>query len=464
MNTSRIPSLAIAFLLCGDAASVFASPALPDGAAADGSAGVLAAYAAIRDSSYQWREISSGRIGDTEYVELVLTSQTWRGIPWKHQLYVLRPSNMGPETQQALLFLHGGRWRAEYEQTRERTDLPREARLFARLAQTLRSPVGVLRQVPHQPLFERREDALIAYTFDRYLSTGEPDWPLLLPMVKSAVRGMDAVQELAARRWQARIETFTVCGASKRGWTSWLTAAVDTRVNAIAPMVIDVLNMVAQIDHQKATWGELSEEIHDYSDLDLPARLRTEDGRKLLAIVDPYSYRARLVQPKLILLATNDRYWPLDALRLYWDGLPEPKHVLYFPNQGHSFRDFDRLIGSISALHRYTARGESLPSFSWRFAREERHLALSLQSERTPQRVRAWAARSATRDFRSARWSSQRCNRSRSRYLCRAALADTRYTALFVELTFKDRREPAFGLSTTVCIARAAPDVENLDC
>src|SRR5690606_20512085 len=154
------------------------------------------------------------------------------------------------DSRDALLFIHGGRWKPEYEAERSSTQLPREAHLFARLAEAIRAPVAVLRQVPFQPLFERREDALIAYTFDQYLETGEGDWPLLLPMVKSATRAMDAVQEIVGKRWAAAPESFTVAGASKRGWTAWLTAAVDKRVMAVAPMVIDVLNIPAQMDHQ----------------------------------------------------------------------------------------------------------------------------------------------------------------------------------------------------------------------
>ena len=79
-------------------------------------------------------------------------------------------------------------------------------RISHKLAELLRAPVAVLRQVPFQPLFDRREDALIAYTFDQYLDIGEPDWPLLLPMVKSAARAMDAVQEFARGRWQQRVD------------------------------------------------------------------------------------------------------------------------------------------------------------------------------------------------------------------------------------------------------------------
>ena len=186
------------------------------------------------------------------------------------------------DERHALLFIHGGRWKPEYEGERGRTQLPSEALLFARLAESIGAPVGVLRQVPFAPMFDRTEDALIAYTFDQYLQTGESDWPLLLPMVKSTVRAMDAMQSIVRERWGASLESFTVSGASKRGWTAWLTAAVDKRVMAVVPMVIDVLNMGAQMDHQRETWGEVSDEIRDYAAFALPTRLKTERGQELV--------------------------------------------------------------------------------------------------------------------------------------------------------------------------------------
>ena len=55
------------------------------------SQGELARYVAAPDASYAWREVDSRRVGSARVTELVLTSQTWRGIPWKHHLVLIRP-------------------------------------------------------------------------------------------------------------------------------------------------------------------------------------------------------------------------------------------------------------------------------------------------------------------------------------------------------------------------------------
>jgi PhoPQ-activated pathogenicity-related protein len=326
-----------------------------------------------------------------------------------------------------------------------------------KLAETLRAPIAVLRHVPYQPIFERREDALIAYTFDQYLESGEADWPLLLPMVKSAVRAMDAIQAYAAEHWRMSVASFTVAGASKRGWTSWLTAAIDPRVASVAPIVIDMLNVPAQIALQRATFGNLSEQVQDYVTIDLPGRIDSDRGRALLAMVDPYQYLAELTPPKLIVLGTNDRYWPLDALRLYWDGLPEPKRVLYVPNQGHGVGDFERLIAGLSAIHRYSAGGKQLPTVTWDYATQAGRLGIDVQSDRRPRQVLAWTATSATRDFREAEWTSHRCKRDGEKFACSVEQPADGFVAMYAELWFLDRGFPKFPLSTVVCIAGGPP-------
>ena len=414
--------------------------------------GELARYIAAPDASYTWSEVKSRRIGSAEVTELILTSQTWRDTPWKHQLILIRPPNVSKSSRQVFLFISGGRWKPEYEKGFEGA-VPRSAQVFVKLAETLRAPIAVLAQVPFQPMYDRREDALIAYTFDRYLASGEADWPLLLPMVKSAARAMDAIQAFAAERWQMPVASFTVAGASKRGWTSWLTAAVDPRVSGVAPIAIDMLNLPAQIALQHATFGGLSNQVQDYVAIDLPGRIASERGRSLLAMVDPYQYLADLTPPKLILLGTNDPYWPLDALKLYWHGLPEPKRVLYVPNQGHSVGDLSRLIAGLSALHRYSARGEHLPAVNWNYAEKTGRLRVDVQSNRVPSRVLAWTATSLTRDFREAHWTSHGCKRRKGQYACSVARPSSGFVAMYAELWFEDRGYPKFPLTTVVCIA-----------
>ena len=60
-----------------------------------------------------------------------------------------------------------------------------------------------------------------------------------------------------------------VAGGSKRGWTTWTTAAADKRVVAIMPMVIDMLNSVKSFEHHYQAYGFYSEAVKDYQDMGL---------------------------------------------------------------------------------------------------------------------------------------------------------------------------------------------------
>ncbi len=424
---------------------------------------VLADYVTKADSSYDWSKRSEGRYRDVSYVELILTSQTWRDIEWRHQLYIIRPDKLNPDSRHALLLIYKGKWRSRLERPPVDERLPSNVELFRQIANRMQTPVAIVRQVPYQPMFDgMTEDTIIAHTFDQFLQTGDSSWPLLLPMVKASVRAMDAVQDFAAQQWAIEIDTFTVTGASKRGWTAWLTAAADARVTAVAPMAFDVLDIKSQLNHQKAVWGDLSSELSDYGDLDLPDRLSSDAGRALLEIVDPYSYRERMTQPKLIIVGTNDPYWPLDALNLYWDDLLGPKYVLYVPNNVHSLDDYRRLIASVNALHRHATNGEALPQLTSRCNAPAERLILRAWSDTKPSKIRAWTATSPTRDFRNARWKSTPIRRTGDVYVFGLERPQSGYMAVFGELWFGDGRT-AYSLSTNVCIAAGMVDSELMD-
>jgi PhoPQ-activated pathogenicity-related protein len=413
----------------------------------------LAAYIERPDPSYGWRVRSGGKVKESRYVELIMSSQTWRDTLWRHQLYIIDPANRNPDSKHALLFIDGGRWKPELDQDAAPGSLPRRADLFASIAEKLRTPIVILRHVPFQPLFDGlTEDWIIALTFERYLETGDSEWPLLLPMVKTVVRAMDTTQAFAQQDWGVAIESFTVAGASKRGWTTWLAGAADERVTAIAPMVIDVVNMAEQMTHARATWGKPSHKIQPYTERRLHERLTSPEGRSLLDIVDPYSYRQSLRQPKLIINGTNDEYWPLDALNLYWRELDGEKYVLYVPNHGHDIKDYRRVLGSLVALHRHVAHGSKLPQLDWRFEEKAGRVRLYVKSDLLPKRMIAWVARSSTRDFRGARWKSMPMKRDRGTYVVSLKRPQSGYLAVIGEGTYtRDFRMPAY-FSTNVQI------------
>nr|VFK21411.1 MAG: PhoPQ-activated pathogenicity-related protein [Candidatus Kentron sp. LPFa] len=424
--------------------------------------GALAEYVAKPDASYRWAQRREGHLGAAVYTELLLTSQTWRGIVWKHRLFVIRPSIVPPDVKHGLLFIAGGRWEDRIEEfpndDQPLDQLPDEARRLADVAEKFRAPVALLLNVPRQPMFgDKQEDQLISLTFEKYLDTRDAEWPLLLPMVKSATRAMDAAGEYAEEAWGLPIETYTATGASKRGWTTWLLGAIDRRVTAIAPMVIDVLNMARQMEHQRDAWGDFSHEIGDYTERGLQDRLGTSAGEALLSMVDPYRYRRLLKQPKLIIIGTNDPYWPLDALNLYWNDLVGDKYILYVPNGRHDLADSSRVMGSLHALHQQAATGRPMPDLSWEFSSGNNGLLLRVSSDPPPHAMRAWVARAPTRDFREARWTAFPMGHDGGRNVYALTAPSAGFAAVFGEAEYRIDPLPCY-LSTNVRIVGESPN------
>ncbi|MFA9477561.1 PhoPQ-activated pathogenicity-related family protein [Phycisphaerales bacterium AB-hyl4] len=440
----------VACLLC--LASLALAPLAE--ARADDPTQALVDYVALEDDSFEWHVRQRTRLGNCDAVELTMTSQTWRGMTWQHRLFLIVPDNIADDAD-ALLVIEGGRWSdSDAEPLAEGAPpaYPREATMLATFAQQLRAPVAILLNVPRQPIFNgRREDQAIAYTFDHYLNTGEQDWPLLLPMVKSAVRGMDAVQAFAKEDRGLQIDQFTVTGASKRGWTAWLAGAVDDRVMALAPMVIDMLNINEQFPHQVESWGVFSPRIDDYTKIDLANRIMTPRGQELRQIVDPHAYLDRLTQPKMVLLGTNDGYWTLDALNLYWDDLEGEKFIVYVPNADHDLSmDWQRILGGLQALHRHAVGEQALPELQWSYASTTEGVTLSIEPGESVSRVRLWSATADSRDFRKARWTSRNLAADDDgHYIAEVETPEQGYLAVYAELTYPRQLLP-LHLATTI--------------
>jgi PhoPQ-activated pathogenicity-related protein len=357
-------------------------------------------YVKKPDDAFRWKQTDSQSTPLGKIHHLELTSQVWQGIAWNHSLTIYEPL-MPTSQESAVLFITGG-------STGSKPVLKDHALPFA-IAKTTGARVAVLNQVPNQPLLgDKKEDALIAETFVRYLETRDKNWPLLFPMAKSAVRAMDAVQQWAKEKGNAEIKSFVVTGGSKRGWTTWLAGAVDSRVIAIAPMVIVMLNMGAQGPDQLEVWGKYSEQIEDYVGRGLMERAQTAEGARLWRMVDPYTFRDRLSIPKLLINGTNDRYWTLGAIDLYWNALKGEKNVIEIPNAGHGLEvNRDWALNGLGAFFRHAANGRPMPKISWSLKNAASGTStLTVSAEPPPRSARLWTATSESRDFRESKWES----------------------------------------------------------
>ena len=407
-------------------------------------------YVKRPDAAFSWK-IAGQEVSDAGTVwHLALTSQVWQGIRWEHQLRVYEPKEV-QHPDAMLLFITGG-------STDSRANA-RDHQMGFALARLCGARVAVLPQVPNQPLLGgKTEDTLIAETFVRYLETKDENWPLLFPMVKGAVRAMDAVQGWAEQSGKPAATRFVVAGASKRGWTTWLTGAVDPRVVGIAPMVIVTLNMKAQALNQVKVWGDNSEQIDDYTKRGLLERFDDPEGKKLWEMVDPYFYRDRLAMPKLLINGTNDRYWTLNALDLYWDDLKGPKNVVYLPNAGHGLDQHrDYALNGIGAFFRHVVARKPMPELSWKFdGLEGGPLRLKVEASPKPNAARVWTARSDSRDFRDSRWESSPLEAGPT-MTAEAPRPSKGNLALFADLDYEVEGVP-FHLSTQIGQIGAKPD------
>lgn len=364
----------------------------------------LQTYLDSEDGAFAW-EVQDSEFSDGLSVStLLLTSQKWREHTWKHQLTVLCPEEV--TYSEALLFITGG--------AIDEDGLPQWAEPENDLLEALKkvslqnnAVVSILYQTPNQPLYnDLYEDALISYTLHQYKQSKDLTWPLLFPMTKSAVKAMDAVQEFCLEKDNAAISGFVVSGASKRGWTTWLTGAFDPRVRAICPMVIDVLNMPVQMDYHVTAWGAYSEEIQDYVNLGIAQDVSTPDGRELVAMIDPFSYREKLTMPKIIFLGTNDAYWPVDAVKNYLNDIPGENYLHYVPDAGHDLNGGGQALQALSAFFGQTLQGLDYPDCNWSVSMEGNKATILVDTEDDGSLITAklWTAASADRDFRDEKW------------------------------------------------------------
>lgn len=381
---------------------------------------------------------------------LQLNSQEWRSPEevdrtlWQHYLTIFVPDNVVSKIN--LMFIFGG----------DNDDGPpdltsAEAQALALFAIASGTVVSVIQQVPNQPLVfandsiannERKEDDLVAFTFDRATRTGDYNWPAYLPMTKSVVRAMDAVQSFVPTVTNPSVDLtqFVVAGFSKRGAISWLTAAVDDRVIALAPGVFDVLNWVPSLENHRASYGFFSDALEDFQEFDLIDRLRIPEGQDLLQIIDPFSYRDRLTMPKYIVNSSGDEFFPPNSSLFYLDALQDETLLRYLPNTNHGGDNggLETALQGMLAWYQRIVLNAPRPQIDWSLDSDG---TLRVTTTGTPLQALLWQATNpAARDFRFDEvgpiWIPTPLIPVNGEFVTQIAPPVAGWTGFFVELTF----------------------------
>lgn len=412
-------------------------------------------YVALPDPSYGYTQYGSsiydgsplfGGTGTRAYI-LELTSQSWRSSAevtpnvWRHWVTIIVPEwdwLLGNTKDTALILINGG----------DSTDLaPAVSDEFRLLAAGTRSIIVELTAVPNQPLqftdetLPRSEDEIIAYSWDKFFTTGDGFWPVQGAMVKSVTACMDAVQEFVDANTSEQANAFVLTGGSKRGWTAWLTAAVDMRVTAVAPIVSDLLNMKRSFAHHWAAYGFWADALSPYEDMGIFDWFDTAEADALMEIVDPYSYRDRLDLPKFIINAAGDDFFVNDSVQFYLHGLSGETYLRHVPNADHYLTNLETdVLESMAPFYDAFLNGQARPAFDWTL---EPDGSIVVHTTDMPKQVLLWqASNAASRDFRltttGAVWSSTALtDQGGGVYVGQVPVPEEGWTAYFVEVRYE---------------------------
>jgi len=364
----------------------------------------LKAYVETADDAFRY-EISETVQGEawTEYrVHMVsgiwLTPEEVDETEWWHWLTIVVPDDLNEK--ESLMHIGGG-WRGD--------TIPIAAnKEMIQAALATGSVVSHISNIPFQHLDytgdaegEVFEDDLIAYAWLRFMQGGATEdlqtWLPRFPMTRAVVRAMDVVQEICESNHQ-QIDEFFVTGASKRGWTTWTVAAVDDRVMGIAPVVIDLLNIIPSFQHHWQCYGEWASAIDPYVNLGIMNWIETDEFLAMLKLVEPYQFLERLTMPKLLINATCDEFFVTDSWKFYWDDLQGEKHLQYVPNVGHGLTG-SYLPENLVSFYHSTITDTKIPDFTWNISQDTIYAKVGSDGE---YQIRLWeAVNPEGRDFKS---------------------------------------------------------------
>jgi PhoPQ-activated pathogenicity-related protein len=339
-------------------------------------------------SAYAWHLVNSfqsAQFAATIY-NIHMTSQHWLNpadssiYQWEHWVQVCVPHARNPRSNGwAFIYIDGGDIPINDAQPPATMDAETPF-VLPFVCQESGGISAAILDIPNEPAYfpsdwpkvkRRTEDAVIAFTWRKFFNdtANNANWLLRLPMTKAVVRAMDTVEAFAVQQNLGAVSKWVVAGASKRGWTTWTTMAVDPRIKGAVPIVMPILNTVPNVLHQFQLLGGYSFALSDYADEGCIGFIERPEWAAMNAIVDPYTYISRYNMPKLLIAATGDEFFPPDSLQWFLPKLLTSGGgtlVNLVPDAEHSLATgIVDAATSASAFYHLVRNGLPVPNYTW---------------------------------------------------------------------------------------------------
>ena len=399
---------------------------------------ILKNYIYKDDGYFQWsrtawsdRQISQDEaeyknllnLTSSEHIDLIrMTSQKWLNSSyvsksiWEHNVWMCVPKKSNTNADlTALLWIENGD-NKEFEPKFNDFE-----KLICRVGAAMNSVVIYLKEIPNEPvvfyddptLTPVKEDGEIAYTWRAFLRDGaEPEVLLRFPMVKAAVKAMDMASEYVQKYGfrDQPLSKVSVGGGSKRAWTSWITAAVDPRIELLFPVVDDLVDLQTTLHNHYKSLGGWSFALWEYWSRDIMYYLDDPKFKEMCTYIDPFYHKEVLKKiPKQIVSASGDFLFLTDDANSWWDKeWMENSYLRILPNVQHGGANHAKYTNqaaiSFQAMQQAMVLGYDLPEFDWENDAEEGRIVGCTDIE--PHQIVIWHGVSDSpigRDFRLVR-------------------------------------------------------------
>lgn len=420
-------------------------------------ASILTDYVYKNDNSYKYTIVENTTENNAHRIVANMTSQIWQNMEITNTVVIIIPNNCKVKDKAVLLntggsYKGGSLW----------------AQLGTQMSKLISCPICIVFDIPNQPMWGKKEDALMSHTFKQALEANKIDeYPLILQMAKSVIKSLDTIEDISSKELDTKINKFIITGASKRGWTSWISAGTkDKRIIGIMPIVYDWLDMKSQITHQKEYYETLSAQIGDYTQLNFDKFVFLPEAKTILGLVDPYYYDVSI--PKLIINASNDPYWTLDSSSIYYPKLKGDKYLYYKVNASHDmgllkFSDnpmagFVEILPMINIMKTFIYHeflNEKMETIDWVWSEKDNKINCELKMEGKPVEVFYYTKDVEKRDFRQVNWEGVKLEpNSDGKYIFTKDKPKKGYCGSYIEVKFKSDDGTPYSLFTTPYVSK----------